>query len=155
MGDNSICLLKVTIRNNNCLIGSHVLSHCNKMRILYTGDFPNTIPAKFGFNWQSSFRGKLFFILANQKQECLYRPCFLSILIHNEIGFLYRVTSRHHLCKIVFQLPQQFQKRIFFFCILANRKQECLYWPCFFIRSKQNEKFLQSFPPLIKLTATI
>jgi hypothetical protein len=41
-----------------------------KHEVLFIEDLPNTIPAKFGSNCHSSFRGEAYFcIFANQKQE--------------------------------------------------------------------------------------
>ena len=81
-----------------------ILKHCNKMMI-----FQNTIPVKFGSNWHSSFRGENYFcIMANQKEELPVSAMFLSD--QNKIGiFFCRGASKHHTCKVWFQLPCNFK----------------------------------------------
>ena len=51
--------------------------HCNN--IFYNiEDLPNIIPVKFVSNRHSTFRREDYFcIMANQKEECMYWPCFL------------------------------------------------------------------------------
>jgi hypothetical protein len=50
----------------------------NIVTTFFIEDLPNIIPVKFVSNRHSTFRGEDYFcIMANQKEECLYWPCFL------------------------------------------------------------------------------
>jgi hypothetical protein len=50
------------------------------------------LPAKFGSIWPSSFRGEVFFTLANQKKELLLVAIFVGQMEPNDRSFIEDLT---------------------------------------------------------------